>query len=64
MLNAFGQYRTEFGELNIHFLHVRSRQEGALPLLLTHGWPGSVLEFSKVIGPLERFPKRLNRRFA
>ena len=52
MLNAFGQYRTEIDGLNIHFLHVRSRHEGALPLLLTHGWPGSVLEFSKVIGPL------------
>ena len=52
MLNAFGQYQTEIDGLNIHFLHVRSRHEGALPLLLTHGWPGSVLEFSKVIGPL------------
>lgn len=52
MLNAFGQHRTEIDGLNIHFLHVRSRNDGALPLLLTHGWPGSVLEFSKVIEPL------------
>jgi pimeloyl-ACP methyl ester carboxylesterase len=50
--NAFDQYRTEIDRLNIHFLHVRSRLEGALPLWLTRGWPGSVLEFSKVIGPL------------
>lgn len=52
MLNAFSQYRTEIDGLNIHFLHVRSRHKAALPLILTHGWPGSILEFSKVIGPL------------
>ena len=51
-LNGFGQYRAEIDGLNIHFLHVRSKHESALPLLLTHGWPGSVLEFSKAIGPL------------
>jgi epoxide hydrolase len=52
MLNAFGQYRTEIEGLGIHFLHVRSRHPNALPLLLSHGWPGSVLEFAKLIGPL------------
>jgi pimeloyl-ACP methyl ester carboxylesterase len=51
-LNAFGQYRTTIDGLDIHFLHVRSPEPHALPLLMTHGWPGSVLEFRKVIGPL------------
>jgi epoxide hydrolase len=51
-LNEVGQFRTEIDGLQIHFLHARSRHEQALPLLLTHGWPGSVLEFLKVIGPL------------
>src|SRR5712691_257339 len=52
MLNGLGQYRTEIDGLGIHFLHVRSRHKHALPILLSHGWPGSVLEFAKVIGPL------------
>jgi len=51
-LNALGQYRTRIDGLGIHFLHVKSRHPNALPLLLTHGWPGSVVEFLKVIGPL------------
>ena len=51
-LNALGQCRTEIDGLGIHFLHVRSPQPDALPLLITHGWPGSVVEFLKVIGPL------------
>jgi pimeloyl-ACP methyl ester carboxylesterase len=51
-LNAFPQYRTEIDGIGIHFLHVRSPHENALPLVLTHGWPGSVLEFEKAIGPL------------
>jgi pimeloyl-ACP methyl ester carboxylesterase len=51
-LNALGQYRTQIDGLGIHFLHVRSKHESALPLLLTHGWPGSVVEFLKVVGPL------------
>jgi pimeloyl-ACP methyl ester carboxylesterase len=51
-LNAIGQFRTEIDGLGIHFLHARSPHAGALPLLLTHGWPGSVVEFLKVIGPL------------
>jgi pimeloyl-ACP methyl ester carboxylesterase len=52
MLNDLGQYRTEIDGLGIHFLHIRSPEPGAMPLLLTHGWPGSVLEFRDVIGPL------------
>ena len=52
MLNRFGQYRTNVEGLGIHFLHVRSPHAGALPLIMTHGWPGSVIEFHKVIGPL------------
>jgi pimeloyl-ACP methyl ester carboxylesterase len=51
-LNAVGQFKTEIDGLGIHFLHARSPHDGALPLLLTHGWPGSVVEFLKVIGPL------------
>jgi pimeloyl-ACP methyl ester carboxylesterase len=51
-LNALPQYRTEVDGLGIHFAHVRSPHPGALPLIMTHGWPGSVIEFLKVIGPL------------
>ncbi len=51
-LNALGQFRTEIDGLGIHFLHVRSPHPDALPLLITHGWPGSVVEFVKAIGPL------------
>ena len=51
-LNALGQYKTTLDGLSIHFLHVRSEHENAMPLLITHGWPGSVIEFMKVIGPL------------
>jgi pimeloyl-ACP methyl ester carboxylesterase len=50
--NAFPQFTTELLGLDIHFLHVRSRHEDALPLIVTHGWPGSVAEFHEVIGPL------------
>ena len=52
MLNGWGQHRTVIEGLGIHFLHVRSPEPDALPLLMTHGWPGSVLEFRDVIGPL------------
>nr|WP_042186552.1 epoxide hydrolase family protein [Kibdelosporangium sp. MJ126-NF4]CEL17352.1 Epoxide hydrolase [Kibdelosporangium sp. MJ126-NF4]CTQ91421.1 Epoxide hydrolase (EC 3.3.2.9) [Kibdelosporangium sp. MJ126-NF4] len=51
-LNAFPQFRTEIDGVAIHFLHVRSPHENATPLILTHGWPGSVLEFEKSIVPL------------
>ena len=51
-VNAFPQFRVEIDGLGIHFLHVRSPVPDALPLVMTHGWPGSVLEFLEVIGPL------------
>ena len=51
-LNERPQFRTEIDGLGIHFLHVRSRHEGALPLIMTHGWPGSIIEFLKTIDPL------------
>jgi pimeloyl-ACP methyl ester carboxylesterase len=51
-LNALPQFRTDIDGLGIHLLHVRSPHADALPLVLTHGWPGSVVEFLDVIGPL------------
>jgi pimeloyl-ACP methyl ester carboxylesterase len=51
-LNRVGQFRTRIDGLGIHFLHARSSKPNALPLILTHGWPGSVIEFLGVIGPL------------
>ncbi|HEY0640190.1 MAG TPA: epoxide hydrolase [Pseudonocardiaceae bacterium] len=51
-LNAFPQFVTEIDGARIHFLHVRSPEPDAMPLILTHGWPGSIAEFTEVIGPL------------
>jgi pimeloyl-ACP methyl ester carboxylesterase len=51
-LNALPQFRTKIDGLGIHFVHVRSEHPDAIPLLMTHGWPGSIVEFMKVIGPL------------
>ena len=51
-LNAWGLHRTTIDGLDVDFLHIRSPEPDALPLILTHGWPGSILEFRKVIGPL------------
>ena len=51
-LNSFPQYLTELDGLDVHFVHVRSPEPDALPLVLTHGWPGSFVEFLEVIGPL------------
>jgi len=51
-LNQFPQFTTEIDGANIHFLHVRSPEPNAFPLILTHGWPGSIVEFLDVIGPL------------
>jgi pimeloyl-ACP methyl ester carboxylesterase len=51
-LNRFPQFRAEIDGIGIHFLHVRSPQPDALPLVITHGWPGSIVEFESVIGPL------------
>jgi hypothetical protein len=51
-LNSLPQFSTEIDGLNIHFIHVRSRHPNALPIIITHGWPGSILVLVKVIGPL------------
>ena len=51
-LNALPQFMTEIDGLDIHFIHVRSEHEDALPLIVTHGWPGSIIEQLKIIGPL------------
>ena len=51
-LNALPQFMTEIDELDIHFIHVRSKHENALPVIVTHGWPGSVIEQLKIIDPL------------
>jgi pimeloyl-ACP methyl ester carboxylesterase len=51
-LNALPQFITEIDGLDIHFIHVRSPHENALPLIITHGWPGSVVEMLNVVGPL------------
>jgi pimeloyl-ACP methyl ester carboxylesterase len=51
-LNALPQFTTEIDGVDIHFIHVKSRHENALPLIITHGWPGSVIELLETVGPL------------
>src|SRR6266704_174971 len=51
-INALPQFMTEIDGLDIHFIHVRSKHENALPLIVTHGWPGSITEQMKIIDPL------------
>ncbi len=51
-MNALPQFMTEIDGLDIHFMHVRSKHEDALPLIVTHGWPGSIIEQMKIIDPL------------
>src|SRR6267142_3200036 len=51
-LNAFDQFRTTIDGVDIHFIHQRSKNPGAMPLLLLNGWPSSIMEYEKVIGPL------------
>lgn len=51
-LNALPQFMTTIDGVDIHFIHVRSRHSDAMPLIMTHGWPGSVLELLKTVGPL------------
>jgi pimeloyl-ACP methyl ester carboxylesterase len=51
-LNALPQFTTEIDGIEIHFIHVRSKHEDALPLIMTHGWPGSVMELLETVGPL------------
>ena len=52
LLNEFDQYKTEVGDLDLHFIHQRSENPDAIPLMLVHGWPGSISEFYKIIKPL------------
>jgi pimeloyl-ACP methyl ester carboxylesterase len=51
-LNALPQFKTKIDDLDIHFVHVRSKEKNATPLVIVHGWPGSFYEFYKIIGPL------------
>jgi pimeloyl-ACP methyl ester carboxylesterase len=51
-LNGLPQFKTKIDGLDIHFIHVKSRHEDALPLIITHGWPGSVIELLEIVGPL------------
>src|SRR3984885_2239982 len=51
-LNALQQFVTEIDGLDIHFIHVRSKHENALPMIVTHGWPGSIIEQLKIVDPL------------
>src|SRR5947209_7635610 len=51
-LNAVPQFVTEIDGVDIHFIHVRSQHENALPLIMTHGWPGSIVELLETVGPL------------
>src|SRR5207247_9879683 len=51
-LNALPQFATEIDGADIHFIHVKSKHENALPLIMTHGWPGSVVELLEKVGPL------------
>src|SRR5215217_6125409 len=51
-LNALPQFTTEIDGVDIHFIHVRSQHEDAMPLIMTHGWPGSVIELLETVGPL------------
>jgi epoxide hydrolase len=65
-VNAFPQYRTEIDALGFHFIHVQSPHPNALPIILTHGWPGSFVEFMEIIGPLSdptRFGGQAASRF-
>ena len=60
-LNALPQFITEIDGLDIHFIHVRSKYKNALPVIITHGWPGSVVEQLKIIGPLTDPPDHSGR---
>src|SRR5919107_63031 len=69
-LNALPQFLTEIDGLDIHFIHVRSKHDDALPLIVNHGWPGSIIEQLKIIGPLTKptstgwGPERMGRAWA
>src|SRR5439155_15686011 len=51
-LNTLPQFITTIDGVDVHFIHVRSKEKNALPLIITHGWPGSIIEQMKIIGPL------------
>src|ERR1700745_1629476 len=51
-VNALPMFKTAIDGVDVHFIHVKSRHEGALPLIMTHGWPGSVIELLDTVGPL------------
>src|SRR5258708_36455443 len=64
-LNAFAQFTTRIDGQRVHFLHVSSPEPDAIPLIMTHGWPGSIVEFINIIGPLTNppgAPRRPSRR--
>ena len=58
-LNALPQFTTKIDGVDIHFIHVKSRHENALPLIMTHGWPGSVIELLDSVGPLTAISQKL-----
>jgi hypothetical protein len=61
-LNALPQFKTEIDSVDIHFIHVRSRHQGALPLIMTHGWPGSIVELLETVEPARAArPARVQR---
>ena len=51
-LNALPQFKTEIDGVDVHFIHVKSEHDNALPVIMTHGWPGSVIEVLETVGPL------------
>ena len=61
-MNAWPQFITRIDDLDIHFVHARSPEPDAMPLVITHGWPGSVVEFFDVLGPLDRSGRPRRRR--
>jgi len=61
LLNRFPQFKTKIDGLEIHFIHVRSQHPDATPLIITHGWPGSIVEFQKVIEPLTNLDRTWRR---
>ena len=60
-LNELPQFVTQIDGVDIHFIHVRSQHENALPLIMTHGWPGSIIELLDTVGPLIPGPDRTRR---
>ena len=61
-LDALPQFVTTIDGLDIHFIHVKSKHPNALPIIVTHGWPGSIIEQMKIIDPLDRTRRRTAAR--